>query len=93
MLGRHMDALHTYLAEQQAPVGSLGLSAPGGRGGEGSGDQGLGRQMSQDMGQGQGASGQQQARAEAGIAPAQVAGLEPASGAGRLDGTHISLMA
>ena len=108
VLGRHMEALHTYLSEQHTPVGSLGLAAPGGRGADSPPDEGLSRQMSQNMQHGQGGSGQQQAWAaearpalgEAGIegpvgveSPALPAGMEAVSGAGGLNGTHISLMA
>jgi len=31
-LGRHMDGIHTYMAEQHTPIDSLGMDAPGGMG-------------------------------------------------------------
>ena len=40
-LGKHMDGIHTYLAEQHTPLDSLGMDAPGGMGSGAPGGRGL----------------------------------------------------
>jgi hypothetical protein len=59
-LGRQMDGLHTYLAEQRTPVESLSMASPSGRGGDFSGGRGQPtEQNTQGQGAGQESSGQQ----------------------------------
>jgi hypothetical protein len=52
-LGRQMEGLHSYLAEQRTPVESLSMASAGGRGG----DPGSGQPMQQNA-QGQGSEQQ-----------------------------------
>lgn len=108
-LGRQMDGLHTYLAEQRTTVDSLVMAAPE-RGGTGSGSGGFGSGTQQGMGQGteQGAgqnAGERTAREPDFIrapvlAVAGSASHEPAAAisgpdvSGRMGGgLHISLVA
>jgi hypothetical protein len=86
-LGRQMDGLHSYLAEQRTPVAWLGMTSPGDRGGDGSGSAG---QTMQHDGQGQGAgqgSGQeasgQQAPRQQGSADADAPLAARGMGTGR----------
>jgi hypothetical protein len=51
-LGRHMDGINNYLAEQHTPVASLGMAAPNGRGADASGGDGFGQGTQQGSQQG-----------------------------------------
>lgn len=108
-LGRHMDALHAYLAEQHTPVQSLAMAGPSGRSANAPGDEGLNRHMNQNTRQGQGEDPQHQAStgADAGPVPrgagigslsavesaVLAVGLQGGTEPGLGEGLHISVMA
>ena len=63
-LGRQMDGLHTYLAEQRTPVESLVMSAPSGGGANTGAGGGLGHAAQHEMGQGAGQNAREHAARE-----------------------------
>lgn len=101
-LGKQMEGLHTYLAEQRAPVTSLGMAAPPDRGAGALGGGDAGQQMQQgtdQQGQQQDFSGTnnglaQHGSGESGFVAAEnsaaAAGLERPA---QMSGGHISVVA
>jgi hypothetical protein len=106
-LGRHMDGINTYLAEQHTPVASLGMAAPSGRGSESGAGDGFGQGTQQGMQQGSGQNAQQQNNAElqpesainrasfsrAPLAQNTGARVDAESSVHETGGAHISVMA
>jgi len=90
-LGRHMDGLNTYLAEQHTAVDSLVMAAPTGRAAAEHGlEHGLGQGMQQELRQGSGQQpGQQPGQ---GAQPGQPGSQQgsPASGRGATGATAQS---
>jgi hypothetical protein len=64
-LGRQMDGLHTYLAEQRTPVESLVMAAPSGSGANSGTGGGFGNPAQHEMGQGTGQGPGQNTREQA----------------------------
>jgi hypothetical protein len=95
-LGRHLDGLNAYLAEQHTPVASLEMAAPSGRGADSSAGDGFGQGTQQGTQQGTGQNAQQHINAEQqrerGINGASSDSVTLAQSSGA-SGAHISVMA
>jgi hypothetical protein len=80
-LGRHMESLGSYLAEQHTPLGSLALASPGAR----DGDSPSGADFQQQMGQDPGRSPDQERGGGEQTHPGAPPETGPASGGARVE--------
>jgi hypothetical protein len=89
-LGRQMDGLHTYLAEQRTPVESLVMAAPSGSGADSGAGGGFGHAAQHEMGQGTGQGAGRNAGEQA-AREAESRTMPVVSGAGRAADSPASI--